>query len=53
MVEQRAMRIEDVTLGRKMLATQAIEPALVGSAEQRGDDDGRGNGGGLVGQIST
>ncbi len=32
-----------------MLAAQAIEPALIGTAEQRGDDDGRW----LLAQIST
>lgn len=33
------MRVEDVAFGWKMLATQAIEPSLIGAAEQGGDDD--------------
>jgi hypothetical protein len=43
------MRVEHIALGRKMLATQAIEPALIGAAEQGGDY----NRGDLRGQIST
>ena len=49
MVEQRTMRVEDVALGRKMLAAQGVERALIGAAEQGGDDD---RGWRLV-QIST
>jgi hypothetical protein len=41
MVEQRAMRVEDVALGREMLASQGIERPLIGAAEQ-GSDDNRG-----------
>ncbi len=43
------MRVEDVAFRGEMLATQAIEPSLIGAAEQGGDDD-RGE---LRGQIST
>ena len=49
MVEQRAMRVEHITLGRKMLAAQGIERALIGAAEQSGDD----NRGWRLIQIST
>ncbi len=49
MVEQRAMRVEDVALGREMLATQRVERTLIGAAEQGGHDDR----GWLLAQIST
>lgn len=48
-MEQCAVRVEDIALGRKMFATQPVEPALIGAAEQGGDDDGSR----LQAQIST
>jgi hypothetical protein len=41
MVEHREVRRELVALGREMLLPYRIEPSLIGTPEQRGDDDRR------------
>ena len=41
MVEQGQMRIEDVALGRVVLAAQGVEPRLILPSEQRRDDQRR------------